>query len=112
MGTEVLLDGKPIMRAQGVQLFIPPVGDMVIAQVNAPIPSRVVFLTVRGKKIPGSDTDGQAGGIGQIVFSADGKQLYTANGSSNDVSVVDAESGKVLRKIAVGGGPWGISVSR
>lgn len=47
-----------------------------------------------------------------IGISPDGKNLYTANGSSNDVSVVDAESGKVLRKIAVGGGPWGISVPR
>jgi YVTN family beta-propeller protein len=47
-----------------------------------------------------------------IGISADGKLLYTANGSSGDVSVVDAETGKVIRKIATGGGPWGISVPR
>jgi YVTN family beta-propeller protein len=47
-----------------------------------------------------------------IGISPDGKMLYTANGSSADVSLVDAATGKVLRKIAVGGSPWGISVSR
>ena len=45
-------------------------------------------------------------------ISADGRQLYTANGSSNDVSVVDTDSGKVVRKIATAGRPWGISVGR
>ena len=96
MGTEVLLDGKPIMRAQGVQLFIPPVGDMVIAQVSAPIPSHVVFLTVRGKKIPGSDTDGQAGGIDQIVFSADGKHFAAKYRTSTNTQYVMVDGKKGL----------------
>jgi YVTN family beta-propeller protein len=46
-----------------------------------------------------------------IALSRDGKKLYTANGPSGDVSVVDIESGKVDRRIAVGGSPWGIAVA-
>ena len=47
-----------------------------------------------------------------IGISPDGKMLYTANGSSGDVSVVDAATGNVVTRIATGGSPWGISVSR
>ena len=46
-----------------------------------------------------------------IALSKDGKKLYTANGPSADVSVIDIESGKVDRRIAVGGSPWGIAVA-
>jgi len=46
-----------------------------------------------------------------IGISADGRTLYTANGPSGDVSVVDAASGKVVRRIAVGGSPWGLVVA-
>jgi YVTN family beta-propeller protein len=35
--------------------------------------------------------------------------IYTANGSSNDVSVIDVTSGKVQR-VAVGHAPWGVVV--
>ena len=45
-----------------------------------------------------------------IALSHDGKQIYTANGPSGDVSVVDIASGKVERRISVGGSPWGIAV--
>ena len=36
--------------------------------------------------------------------------LYTANGSSNDVSVVNAVTLKVVRKIPVGRSPWGVVI--
>jgi YVTN family beta-propeller protein len=44
-----------------------------------------------------------------IAVAADG-QLYTANGPSNDVSVIDPESGQVLVRLAVGHMPWGIAI--
>jgi YVTN family beta-propeller protein len=47
-----------------------------------------------------------------IGISADGTMLYTANGSSGDVSVVEASTGRVVHRIAVGGSPWGIAVGR
>jgi YVTN family beta-propeller protein len=36
--------------------------------------------------------------------------MYTANGPSNDISVVDLATQKVVRKVKVGRGPWGIIV--
>ncbi|HKW63275.1 MAG TPA: hypothetical protein VJN89_12070 [Candidatus Acidoferrum sp.] len=70
-GVDLLLDGKPIMRAQGLRLFIPPVGNMTVAIVSAPAPSRGVFLVVEGKRVPGSDLE--VGTISDIVFSPDGR---------------------------------------
>src|SRR6266581_3079368 len=44
-----------------------------------------------------------------IALDPSGSKLYTANGVSNDVSVVDVKSRKELRRIKVGDGPWGIT---
>jgi YVTN family beta-propeller protein len=43
-----------------------------------------------------------------IALSQDGKRLYTANGPSNDVTIVDTSSLSVLKKVPVGKGPWGV----
>jgi YVTN family beta-propeller protein len=45
-----------------------------------------------------------------MALSADGKRLYTANGPSNDVSVVDTTSLQVIKKIPVGRSPWGVAL--
>ena len=45
-----------------------------------------------------------------IALDPSGSKLYTANGASNDVSVVDLKSRKELRRIKVGDGPWGIAI--
>jgi YVTN family beta-propeller protein len=47
-----------------------------------------------------------------MAMSADGSRIYTANGPSNDVSVVDTKTLKVVKKIPVGKSPWGIVLSR
>jgi YVTN family beta-propeller protein len=46
-------------------------------------------------------------GIGVL---ADGKTAYTANGPSNDVSVVDLDKRVVTKKIMAGQRPWGVAV--
>jgi YVTN family beta-propeller protein len=46
----------------------------------------------------------------RIPLDPSGTKLYTANGASNDVSVVDLKSRKELRRIKVGDGPWGIAI--
>ena len=46
-----------------------------------------------------------------IALSHDGRFLYTANGSSNDITVVDTSSLSVLKKVPVDKGPWGIVLS-
>jgi YVTN family beta-propeller protein len=43
-----------------------------------------------------------------IALSHDGKRLYTANGSSNDVSIIDTTTLQVVKKVAVGKSPWGV----
>ena len=43
-----------------------------------------------------------------IATSRDGKTLFTANGPSNDVSIVDVDSRMVKAKVKVGNRPWGV----
>ena len=47
-----------------------------------------------------------------IALTSDGRKLYSANGPSNDVTVVDVETMKVLKKIPAGELPWGVAVGR
>ena len=43
-----------------------------------------------------------------MALSEDGRFLYTANGPSNDVSVVDTTTLSTVKRIAVGRSPWGV----
>ena len=45
-----------------------------------------------------------------IGLSPDGRRLYTANGPSNDVSVVDTVSFSVIATIKAGEKPWGLTI--
>ena len=45
-----------------------------------------------------------------IAITPDGRYLYTANGPSNDVSVIDTESNQVVATIPVGERPWGVVI--
>ena len=47
----------------------------------------------------------------RIAMTPDGKTLSTANGPSNDVSVVDLETMKVVAKIPAGDLPWGVAIA-
>lgn len=43
-----------------------------------------------------------------VAVSANGKYLYTANGPSGDVSIIEVATGKIEKRVHVGGQPWGI----
>ena len=43
-------------------------------------------------------------------MTPDGRKLYTANGISNDVSIIDVASNKVIGTLKAGDGPWGIAI--
>jgi YVTN family beta-propeller protein len=43
-------------------------------------------------------------------MTPDGRKVYTANGLSNDISVIDTASNKVIATIRAGDGPWGIAL--
>jgi YVTN family beta-propeller protein len=45
-----------------------------------------------------------------IALSPDGSKLYTANGASDDISVIDVKAHKELKRIKAGSGPWGIAI--
>ena len=47
-----------------------------------------------------------------MSFTPDEKYLLTTNGLSNDVSVVDVASLKVIKSIQVGELPWGVTISK
>lgn len=44
-----------------------------------------------------------------IGLTADKATLVTANGPSGDVSLINRASGKIIRKLNVGKGPWGVA---
>ena len=100
---EVLLDGKPIMRADNVTLFIPPAGNMVVALVKKNVghtPSSE-FLVVGGKQVPDSELPGTAG-IKNIAFSRDGKHYAAVYSDANGRSWVfsDGKRGQTYASIA------------
>ena len=43
--------------------------------------------------------------VWQLALSPDERRLYTANGASNDVSVIDLEQGRVIKSMPVGRSP-------
>jgi YVTN family beta-propeller protein len=46
-----------------------------------------------------------------VGVAPDGSRLYTANGLSGDVSVIDAVANVALATVKVGGKPWGVVVT-
>ena len=49
--------------------------------------------------------------VWNLTLSPDGKRLFTTNGVSGDVSVIDLESDRVIKSVKVGRFPWGVKVS-
>jgi PQQ-dependent catabolism-associated beta-propeller protein len=47
-----------------------------------------------------------------LALSPDETRLYTANGLSGDMSVVDLVANRTIATVKLGGKPWGIAVSR
>jgi len=83
--------------------------------------NRLYASTGRGGKIVVLDVSWKPKQVGEVkvgarpwgfALTADGKYLYTANGPSNDASVVDTATLKVIKTIKVGSSPWGVAVSR
>jgi len=42
-----------------------------------------------------------------IALSPDGRTVYTANGPSNDVTIVDVTTQTVIGRVKAGDSPWG-----
>lgn len=48
--------------------------------------------------------------VWNLEFSPDGKRIFTTNGISGDVSVIDLDRERVVKSVKVGRLPWGIVV--
>jgi len=49
--------------------------------------------------------------VWNLEFSPDQQRLFTTNGVSNDMSVIDLERLKVRKTVPVGRLPWGVVVA-
>ena len=49
---------------------------------------------------------------GASAISPDGKYLFTANGPSDDVSVVDLKTNQEIKRVKAGKSPWSVAVVR
>lgn len=109
--------GAPVTRVVQLQKSARPMGVVFDAARD-----RVYMTTGRGGTVAAVALEG---GVEKLItevpvgarpwgiaLSPDGERLYTANGSSNDVTVVDTSSLRVVKKIPVGQGPWGVVLSR
>jgi YVTN family beta-propeller protein len=107
MGTVVSPDGKELYVSTGRGSAIAIID---LQEHNA---QRSPLLSARGEG-EGEESIATMIPVGNrvwgIALDPSGTKLYTANGASNDVSVVDVKSRKELRRIRVGDGPWGIAV--
>ena len=43
-----------------------------------------------------------------MAFSADGNTLYVTNGLDNDISVIDVDARKEIKRLPAGDMPWGV----
>jgi YVTN family beta-propeller protein len=48
--------------------------------------------------------------VWHLALTPDGSTLFTTNGLTNDVSVIDVASLEVVRSTPVGRMPWGVAI--
>jgi YVTN family beta-propeller protein len=49
--------------------------------------------------------------VWSLAFNPDESRVYSTNGVSNDISVIDVAAERVTKSIAVGRLPWGVVVA-
>jgi YVTN family beta-propeller protein len=107
MGTAISKDGKELYVSTGRGNAVAIIDTQKINAQGSP------RLSARGEG-EGEESIVAMIPVGKrawsIVLDPSGSKLYTANGASNDVSVVDVKLRKELRRIKVGDGPWGIAI--
>ena len=107
MGTAVSRDGKELYVSTGRGNAIAIIDIQKYNAQGSPL------LSARGEG-EGKESMVTTVPVGNrvwgIALDPSGTRLYTANGASNDVSVVDVKSRKELRRIKVGDGPWGVAI--
>src|SRR5438876_6650831 len=107
MGTAVSHDGRELCVSTGRGNAIAIIDTQKVNAQGSPL------LSTRGEE-EGEESIVAMIPVGNrvwgIALDPSGTKLYTANGASTDVSVVDLKSRKELRRVKVGDGPWGIAI--
>jgi hypothetical protein len=98
---DILMDGKPVMRADDITLYLPTTGNLGIARItkSAGIPNPYQFLVIGGKEVPGSNPG--RSGVGDIHFSADGKHyasIFVDNNGHQSV-FFDGKRGQTYSRV-------------
>jgi hypothetical protein len=99
---DLLLDGKPIARANDLRLFVPPTGDMTAFLITRAQPAPpAVLLAVGNKPVPGSELPGGQGAITNVTFSRDGKHYAAQYENANHQIFVfwDGKKGLTYRNL-------------
>jgi YVTN family beta-propeller protein len=107
--------GEPVTRVLQLGEKARPMGVVFDA-----VRKRIYVSTGRGGAVAVVQEEGTGGKLLKeipvgarpwgIALSHDGRRLYTANGPSNDVTIIDTSSLSVVKKVPVGKGPWGVVV--
>ena len=107
MGTAVSKDGKELYVSTGRGNTVAVIDTKKVEAQRSPL------LSARGEGA-GEESIVAMIPVGNrawgIALDPSGSKLYTANGASNDISVVDLKSRKELGRIKAGDGPWGIAI--
>jgi hypothetical protein len=88
--TELLLDGRPIVRAEKVSVHVPPMGDRVVIVVGRGSPqggADTYALVVGGQRLAGSESNWYS----RFIFSPDGKRYAAVSGGQGQRERVYSE---------------------
>ena len=92
---------------------IQPVGVMLddkrnLAYVALGPANRIAIVNMKTFDVEKYILTGQR--VWNLMINTDGSKLYTTNGVSNDISVIDIDKRKVIKSIPVGRYPWGVAI--
>ncbi|WP_198245643.1 PQQ-dependent catabolism-associated beta-propeller protein [methane-oxidizing endosymbiont of Gigantopelta aegis] len=120
-GTVTVLDTISHKKIKTIQFSIPGVSDDKIQPVGVIVDNtnqwalvalgpanRVALINAQSLEVEKYFLVGQR--VWNLAFSPDQKKVYTTNGVSNDISIIDLDKMKVIRSIAVGRYPWGLVI--
>ena len=120
-GSVIVIDVATKQIIKKIGFYIPGVGEEKIQPVGIAIDdtrrwayvaigpaNRVAVIDAQTYEVKDYLLVGQR--VWNLGFSSDQLQLFTTNGLSNDISVIDLNQQKVIKSIAVGRFPWGVVV--
>jgi len=120
-GTITVLDANNHSKIKTIKFDIPGIKPELIQPVGVIVDkknqwalvalgpaNRVALINAQSLEVEKYFLVGQR--VWNLAFSPDQKRVYTTNGVSNDLSVIDLDLMKVTKSIAVGRYPWGLVV--